>query len=171
MLEQTDVEALKKATKQDVLDLLMDRIHYSSTTRAKFSTHLKSQYKGIKFDLSSAQPLIEAFTKHGVAVDQAALQKLMASQPDLSSVKDFASAAVSTAKDLVEEAKKELGEVIGALKGKESGGETEQPNGVDGGVKVRESNVYIDDIFKFKAGLVPSKAAYPVEPLQPIAKL
>lgn len=146
----------------------MTHIHYSSPTRAKLSTHLKSQYKGIKFDLTSATPLIEAFTKHNVSVDQAALQKLMGTQPDLNTVKEFAAAAVKAASSLAEEAKKELEGVIEGLKGKEAG---ENENAGAKEWKVRESNVYIEDIHKFKAGLIPSKAAYPVEPLQPSAKL
>lgn len=144
--------------------MFMTRIHYSSPTRAKLSTQLKSQYKGTKFDMESAQPLMASFIKHGVIIDQTALAKLMASQPDLSAVKDFALGAVKSAQ-LSDEARKELEDVVNGLKGKEGGG------GVDEGVVLREGNVFIDDIHAFKASLIPSKAARPLEPLGSVAKL
>jgi insulysin len=159
------VTYLKKATKQDVLDLLMTYLHPSSANRAKLSTHMISQYKGIKFDMSSAQPLIEAFTKHAVVIDQAALQKLMATQPDLQSVKDFALAGIKSAEHLSEDAQKELQSVVDALKGIEGGKKDDEA------VKLSEGNVFIEDIHAFKAGLISSKAAMPLEPFGQVAKL
>lgn len=161
---ETDVINLKAVTKQDVIDLLMTRIHTSSPDRSKLSTHMRSQYKGIKFDLSSAQPLIESFTKHSIVVDQSALAKLMQSQPDLQAVKDFAKAAVSKADTLSEDARTEVEGVIEGLKGIEAVKAGEE-------VKVRESNVFIEDIHAFKAGLLSSKAPTAIEPVKLSAKL
>jgi insulysin len=165
----------KKTTKAQVLGVLMNHLHPSSPTRAKLSVHLKAHAKaGIKFDMESAQPLIEAFTKHTILVDQMALHGLMATQPDLDAVKAFAREAVKVTPGVSEEAKVELEATIEALKGKE----TAPANGANGDAnangevaKLREGNVYIEDIHAFKAGLIPSKAPLPLEPLGPVAKL
>jgi insulysin len=140
----------------------MTHIHPSSPTRAKLSTHLKSQYSGTKFDLDSATPLVEAFTKHAVVVDQAGLQGLMASQPDLDAVKTFAKKAIEATTNLAEEAKAELAKVVAGLKGKQV-----NANGANGEVEGQKEgkNVYIKDIHTFKAGLLPSRAPVPLEPL------
>ena len=164
MTDQHEVEELKKITKKDVLDMYMERIHYSSPVRSKLSTHMKSQYKGIKFDLESARPLMEQFAKHSIIVDPASLGKLLSSQPDLQTVKDFANNLVKSA-ELSPEAREELSGVVDSLKGKEGGG------GDDADVRLSEGNVFIEDIHAFKAGLIPSKAARPVQPLGSLAKL
>ncbi|KAK4687449.1 hypothetical protein P7C73_g2681, partial [Tremellales sp. Uapishka_1] len=161
---QREVANLKNTTKAEVLDLYMSFIHTASPTRTKLSTYARSQFKGIKFDMASATPLVEAFTKHSVSIDQPALETLMASKPDLQAVKDFASAAVEKATELAAAAKTELKEIIESLKGTES-------DGKDDSVKLRDTNVFIDDINAFKAGLISSKAPTPVEPLRLDAKL
>ena len=130
---------------------------------------MRSQYKGIKFDLQSATPLIEAFTKYSVTIDQPALQKLLTSQPDLQAVMDFATAAVSSMTGLDDGAKIELKRIIDGLKGKETGGNGQEEE--ERGIKLRDSNVFIEDIHQFKAGLKSSKAPIPLEPLGPTAKL
>ena len=165
---ETDIKHLRQTSKADVLNLLNTYIHPSSATRSKLSTHMRSTNTGgsIKFDVASAQPLIEAFTKHSIVVDQMALQKLMTSNPDLQAVKDFAKAGISAVKDLTEQVRKELEGVVEGLKGKEAA----KKEGEDE-VKLREGNVYIEDIHKFKAELRPSRAALPLEPLGPVAKL
>lgn len=159
---------MRSTTKADVLAFFLDRIHPSSTTRSKLSTHLVSTYSGVKFDMAAAQPLMAAFTQHGVPIDQAAIGQLLASKPDLQQVKDFAIAAVASS-PLAEEAKGQLKAMINGLKGTEAKADDGAPNG--DGVNIRPSNVYIDDIDAFKAGLVPSKAAMPVAPLTALAKL
>jgi insulysin len=146
-----------------VIKLFMDRIHPSSETRSKLSTHLVSTYSGVKFDVAAAEPLMGEFIKHGVPVDQTAIGQLLASKPDLKQVKDFALDLISKA-PLGDEIKETLKTMIGGLKGTEAKAES-------GEVSVRASNIYIDDIDKFKAGLTPSKAASPVEPLTVSAKL
>ena len=145
----------------------MTRIHPSSSTRSKLSTHLRSQYKGIKFDPSSAAPLVESFTKHGIAIDPAALQGLMATQPDLAKVKEFANSAVSASPNLTGEAKAELATVIDGLRGKGS----DEKSAEKLSARVRPGNVWIEDIHSFKAGLIPSKAAVPMEPIRALVKL
>lgn len=143
----------------------MKHIHPSSETRSKLSTHLVSTYSGVKFDMAAAEPLMGQFIQHGVPVDQAAIGELLASKPDLQQVKDFALGLIEQA-PLGDDVKSELRTMIGGLKG------TEVDADVDAGaVSVRSSNVYIEDIDKFKAGLTPSKAASPVEPLVVSAKL
>ena len=145
----------------------MGYIHTSSPTRAKLSTHMRSQYQGIKFDASSAAPLVEAFNTHNVSVDNEALQKLMSSKPDLMAVKEFAAAAVSKAEGLSADARIELGTMIEGLKGSEAGIKTDEEKMAT----LRPGNVFIEDIHAFKADLIPSRAALPLEPLKSVARL
>jgi insulysin len=114
--------------------------------------------------MSSAQPLVAGFMKHGVAVDQSAMGALMASAPDLQKVKDFALAAVDKAAGLADAAGAELREMIGGLKGKESGGESK-----NGGETLADGTVWIqsqEELLRFKAGLKGSSAPAPVEPIE-----
>ncbi|WVF68403.1 hypothetical protein IAT40_003168 [Kwoniella sp. CBS 6097] len=170
---QADVAALRDLTKSDILALLKEKIVTSSPARTKLSVHLKSQYKGIKFDASSAGLLIENFTKAGIAVDQASIQQLLATNPTLEAVKTFAVSTIDAA-PIADEVKTQLKAVVGNLQGAPE--DTKASASADGQVEgqeqgVRESNVYIDDILAFKAGLIPSKAALPVEKLKDLAKL
>lgn len=164
---QTDIAQLRQITKSDIIDLFMTYIHPSSTTRSKLSVHMKSQYKGVKFDPNSAASLVEAFTKHNISVDQDALTKLVGGQPELSTVKEFAMNAVAKVADLAEEAKKEVQSLVEGLQGVTAGG----ADGAGQEVKLREGNVWIEDIHRFKAGLIPSKAAFALEPIKPVARL
>nr|XP_019043437.1 insulysin [Kwoniella bestiolae CBS 10118]OCF22367.1 insulysin [Kwoniella bestiolae CBS 10118] len=157
---ENDVEALKTITKSDVLSLYEQYITTKSSQRSKLSVHLKSQYKGIKFDPSSAGPLVENFMKAGITVDQSSIATLLATNPSLDTVKQFAVGVIDSATNLDEETKKGLKSVVENLKGSEEKGVEGQEEGV------RESNVYIGDILEFKAGLIPSKAATPVEPIK-----
>jgi len=96
----------------------------------------------------------------------------MSSNPDLQAVKDFAKAGISAAKNLAADIRAELEGVVDGLKGKEApktNGQAEQ--GEKGEIKLREGNVFIEDIHQFKAELRPSRAALPLEPLGPVAKL
>ncbi|WVQ66403.1 uncharacterized protein L199_004583 [Kwoniella botswanensis] len=157
---EKDVEALKTITKSDILSLYSKHITTNSNDRSKLSVHLKSQYKGIKFDASSAGPLIENFMKAGITVDQSSIAQLLATNPTLEVVKQFAIGVIDNASNVDDEAKKTLKGVVDNLKGSED----KQVEGQEEGV--RESNVYIKDILQFKAGLIPSKAAVPVEPIK-----
>lgn len=106
-----------------------------------------------------------AFVQHGVEIDQGAIATLLASKPDLKQVRDFAFGLVDKA-PIGDDAKTTIKEMINGLKGAESA-----PAQDVEGVAVRSSNVYIDDLDTFKAGLIPSKAAMPVQPLTALAKL
>jgi len=161
------VTHLRKTTKADVLNLLMTYVHTTSNTRAKFSTHLKSQSKSAKSDSSAGSALVEALKKRNVSFDDGALQNLIASKFDLQAVKDFASTAWKKAEHLSAEAKTELESMISGLAGTEAGTKSEE----EATAKLRSGNVYIDEIHAFKAGLIPSKAAIPLEPLKAVARL
>lgn len=91
----------------------------------------------------------------------------MTSKPSLEAVQDFARKAIDATAGLVDEAKKELENVIAEMKGTNSENTAE----IDARAKVRESNVVVEDLNVFKAGLIPSKAAMPLEPLTVAAKL
>lgn len=168
-LGQTEIEQLRKTTKEEVISLLADQISPKSTTRSKLSIHIKSTYSGIKFDMSSAQPLVAGFMKHNIVVDQSAMGALMASAPDLQKVKDFAGAAIHGAVGLAEGAIKELREMVDGLKGKESGGTEESKKDGEGEIKMVDGTVWIksqEEILRFKQGLRGSKAPSPVEPIE-----
>jgi insulysin len=116
---------------------------------------MKSQFKGAKFDPASAAAILEAFGKHGVQVDQAALTQLAATKPELKVVKDYANGLIDKA-GVSAEAITELKALIDGL---------EPAQAADPEAKLREGNVVIDDIHAFKASLTPAKAAVPLEPL------
>ncbi|KAL7425090.1 metalloprotease [Cryptotrichosporon argae] len=156
---ETDARALASVTKAEVVDLARQHVISAAPARRKLSVHLKSQYKGVKFDPASAQVLVAGFTQHAVPVDQAALGKLMASSPDLDAVQFFAREAVQGA-EISAEAREALETMIAGLKGKSSDE-----------ASVRESNVLIEDIHAFKAGLEESRAPWPLESLGHVAKL
>lgn len=161
----TEIAQLKATTKEDVLAFFLDKIHPSSTNRSKLSTHLVSSYSGVKFDMAAAQPMMAEFVKHGVNIDQSAIGALLASKPDLQQVKDFAIGAIEKS-PLGDDIKAQLKSMVEGLQGTSANGDASSE-----GVKIRESNVYIEDIDAFKAGLVPSKPAMPVAPLTTLAKL
>ena len=152
---------LKKVTRNDVINLISTYIQTSSPSRAKLSTHLRSTAQSDdtpRFDPESAGPLVSAFTTHGLAVDPTQIQELMSSNPFLSDVKSFAIGAIDNA--TVDEAgRTELRAAVDQLKAKDK----PVTNGDE--VTLRDVNVVIDDIHKFKAGLIPSRAPIPLEPL------
>lgn len=154
---------LRAITKQDILDLYTANIQTTSAQRAKLSVHMRSQYKGVKFDAASAAPLIGAFTENKVAVDAVAFAELMQKAPTLEEVKAFAKAALAQAEGVETGKRAELESMIDALEG------SSEVNAADS-AELRSSNVFIKDINEFKATLLPSKGALPVEPLT-LAKL
>jgi insulysin len=166
LIGDTEIAELKATTKADVLAFFLDKIHPTSTNRSKLSTHLVSSYSGVKFDMAAAQPMMGEFIKHGVPIDQSAIGALLAAKPDLQQVKDFAIGAIDKS-PLGDDIKGQLKTMIDGLKGTSASGDSAPADGVT----IRESNVYIEDIDAFKAGLVPSKAAMPVAPLTALAKL
>lgn len=140
-------------------------MHYASSTRSKFSIHLKSQYQGVKFDPAKAGPLVQAFVTKGVPVSQEKLGALMASSPDLPKLQAFARECLAEAKELSEEDRKELEAGIEAL-GAAVETSPANGNGTAEVVKLREGNVAVEDIGAFKAGLTSSTAAVPVKSYQ-----
>lgn len=96
----------------------------------------------------------------------AALGSLMAAKPSLEAVQKFSRDAVTATEGLSEDVKKELETVISGLKGSDA---SVAEN--DAKAKLRENNIVVEDIYAFKAGLIPSKAAMPLEPLTVAAKL
>ncbi|WVR07976.1 hypothetical protein IAU60_005019 [Kwoniella sp. DSM 27419] len=168
-----DVAALRKLTKEDILSLLKEYIVTSSPTRSKVSVHLKSQMSGnkaLKFDLASAGSLVENFAKAGIAVDQSAVQQLLSTGPSLETVKKFAVGVIDAAETVADEVKQQLKAVVASLQGApEATPAVEGQEPAEQGV--RKSNIYVEDLIAFKAGLIPSKAAFPVEPLKTLAKL
>lgn len=163
---QTDIAHLRTTTKADVLALYNRAINPESDARRKLSVHLRSQVKpgsSTAVDPAAAQALLAAFGKYGVSVDLAAAGALMATKPDVSKVQEFANAAVASA-GIEADKEAELRGMIDAL-GKPVA--TENGTAEDARPELRAGNVYIDDVHKFKAGLIPSKAAVPLEPLVP----
>lgn len=156
---ETEIRELKAVTKAQVLDFFMTKVHPASSTRSKLSIHMASQAKakGTKFDPASAAAIMAGFAKHGVAVDQAGLGALAATNPELKAVQEYGRKLVAEA-DLAPEAAAELNTLIDGL-------EAATPNPADAEATLREGNVLIKDINAFKAGLTPSKAAVPLEPL------
>jgi insulysin len=164
---ENEIAALKSTTKADIINFFAKSIHPSSTTRSKLSTHLVSTYSDTKFDVAAAEPLMGAFVQHGIEVDQGAIATLLASKPDLKQVRDYALGLVGKA-PIGDEAKTEIKAMINDMKGAESAPVQE---GQSEGAAVRSSNVYIENLDTFKAGLIPSRAAMPVQPLTALAKL
>ena len=164
-LGATDVINLKKTTKDNVMKLFMSSIHPSSPTRSKLSVYMKSQFKGVTFDVTSAQPLLDGLAKHGIAIDQETIQSLLSSNPTLAQVKEVAAQAIEAASEagVDEGAIKELESLAEALKEKQVGEKTQ----AELEAKLRPNNVYIDNIYEFKANMTPSKAAVPLEPWEP----
>lgn len=161
----TDIAQLRTTTKDDVMDLYARAIDPSSDARRKLSVHLRSQItpgSSASVDPAAAQALVAAFGKHGVPVDQGALGALLATNPDAAALAEFATKAVEAA-TVSPDAATELKGMIDALAKPESNGAnngdaSEQP-------QLQKGNVYIDDVHRFKAGLIPNKAAVPLEPL------
>lgn len=161
----TDIAHLRTTNKADVLDMYSSAIDPSSSARRKLSVHLRSQVKPgstAPLDMEAAQELLGAFGKHGVEVDQAALNELLASKPDAAQVQELATKAVE-ASSASEDAKTELKGMIDALPKP-----APQVNGNDTAndePKLLEGNTYISDVHQFKALLIPNRAAVPLEPL------
>lgn len=162
----TDIAQLRKTTKDDVLNLYLSSIDPASPARRKLAVHLRSQVKpGTKasLDPAAAQALLVAFGKHGVPVDQAAIGALMATKPGPEQLQALATQAVQAA-SVSEEAEAELNALIAAL-GAEPNGNGSANGTEEAAPQLAAGNVYIDDVHKFKALLIPNKAAVPLEPL------
>jgi insulysin len=159
---ETEIAELRKVNKADVLAFFKKWVHPASPHRRKLSVHMKSQAEAVaepKFDPASAAAIVAAFTKHGVPVDQAALQQLMSTSPELAAVKAFATQLVDKAA-LDADATAELKALTDALPPAPEPAAAAE-------AKLRAGNVAITDIHAFKDSLTPAKAAVPLEPLVP----
>lgn len=154
---QVDVSTLENVTKQDIIDLYMQHIHPSSATRRKFSIHLDSQVEGAKFDPTSAMPIIQKLMEKGIPVPEDQVQALMASSPSLAEIQGFAKQILGQVP--LDDASKE--ELMGMVDGL---GTTE-----DEAVPLKEGNVMVNDIIKWKAGLMLGSAATPRRELKVVA--
>jgi insulysin len=134
----------------------MTRVHYNSPIRKKLSIHMRSTYKGVKFDPARATPLIQAFMGKQVPVNQEELGALLATSPGLPEIQKFARDCLLQATHLSKEDQETLNKQVDAL-------DTVKVAEGEKDAKLREDNVIIDDIIQFKAGLRPSKAANPVQ--------
>ncbi|KAJ9094236.1 hypothetical protein QFC21_006062 [Naganishia friedmannii] len=164
-----DVEQIKSTTKQEIIDLFMTHIHPSSTTRAKLSIHMDSQAPPpadatAAFDpTTAATSLVEALAAKSVTLPEDKLTLLLESEPapGPEEIRAFAREYLSAATELPEEDRTSLEELIAAV------GEADvDPKKVQE-ARVRSSNVVIEDIIAFKAGLLCSAAARPLEKLLP----
>lgn len=158
-VEQIDAETLRSVSRQDVLNLFMERIHPSSKIRSKLSLHLRSQTaSGSKFTVAASKVLLVELKAKGVAVQEEDYHKLSAAEPPLSAVKAFWSNHFKTLSDLSKEDADSLLKAMDRI-AKENPAETVA--GEDEG-KLGEDVVHVHDMAVFKAGLVMSKAATPV---------
>jgi len=163
MRRNTDADILSRVTKQEVIDLFMQRIHPSSKTRSKLSVHMRAvppAEPDPKFSLAAATALLPALKSRGVAIlDENLYQTLATQEPKLSVVKGYWENHFKSLPNLKPESARELLEMADKL-AKEFPSETEVTGGDEG--KLAADVQRIQDMAAFKAGLTVSKAATPV---------
>lgn len=148
------MEQIKQTTKQEVIDVFMRYIHPSSTTRRKLSIHMDSQVKPADDLMTRATKLMETLVAKDVVVNEEELKALLATKPEVSAVQAFAKECIAKS-STKEEDRPSLDALVDALA--EPSKETT--------ARVRESNVFVEDIVAWKASLQASAAARPVEAL------
>lgn len=157
--QATDIAALRKLTKEDVLAMFDESINPASDKRRKLSMHLKSQVKpGAVFDVATLPSIVVKFTEAGIIADEDEVRALIESKPDVEAVRKFGHALVDRG-SATEEKKAELRRFLD----EQLQGEEEQ----DESKLLKSSNVFIDDVDTFKSQLDLNKAALPLEPLCP----
>ncbi|SPO41170.1 related to STE23 - Metalloprotease involved in a-factor processing [Pseudozyma flocculosa] len=169
----TDVEAIGKLRKSDVVDLFMTRIHPSSPTRAKLSVHLASSAKATRFSVEAAEALQGAIEAQRIPVPKEALEALKAQQPAVETVKDFAQQALSQVPDLPKESLKSMMDMIDALAAQfpyKEAADDKQQQQQQAVVASAVPAVEVADPIAFKASLHSSKAAVPVRSLEELFK-
>lgn len=150
-----DVEQIKQTTKQEIIDVFMRYIHPSSPTRRKLSIHMDSQVKPTEDPATRATALMESLVAKNVVVPEEPLKQLTASQPSVDAVQAFARECIK-ASEIKEEERTSLDVLVDAL--------AEPPKETT--ARIRDSNVFIEDIVGWKASLQCSAAARPVEALE-----
>jgi len=82
-----DVEILKKATREDVLDLFNTYICPTSSSRRKVSVQCKSQVAdSVRFTVEAAVAFCADVKEAGISVDEEQFRRLAAKEPPLESV-------------------------------------------------------------------------------------
>lgn len=144
-----DVEQIKQTTKQEIIDIFMKHVHYSSKTRSKLSIHMDSQVPSTS--KGPVQELMDALAAKHVPVSEDGVKEL-GDHPSTADVQAFARDCLVAASEIPEKDRAELETAVAAFKAPEA-------------VALRETNVYIEDIVGWKASLKCSAAARPVERL------
>ena len=158
ILGEIDAGNIGNVTREDVMKLFMERIHYSSPNRSKLSIHLRSQASpSPKFSVEASQVLLPALQEKGVEVQVDDYHKLSAGEPSLANVQAFWSTHFKTLPNLSTGDANELLRLMEQLT-RTHPSKSEGESGV-----VDTAAEYIRDVAVFKAGLTVSKAATPVE--------
>lgn len=156
--QQTDIATLRKLTKEDVVAMFDEAVNPASDSRRKLSMHLKSQVPPAQqFDVNTLPQIIVRFTHAGIIADEDEVRALIESKPDLEAVRKFGHSLIER-NAATEENKASLRKFLDELKG------TPEP---DEGSVLKKSNVFIDDVNRFKSQLDLNKAQLPLEPLCP----
>lgn len=133
----------------------MRYIHPSSPTRRKLSIHMDSQIKPTEDPVARAKALMESLAGKSVPVPEEEWQQLLTLQPSVEAVQAFARECIK-ASEVKEEEKTSLDALVSAL--------AEPPRETT--ARVRESNLFIEDVVAWKASLQCSAAARPIEALE-----
>ncbi|PWN23331.1 hypothetical protein BCV69DRAFT_280939 [Microstroma glucosiphilum] len=168
LARERDVEALKKVSKSDVLELFMQYIHPSSPTRAKLSVHVQSQVKAKMFSTQAAEALKAQLSAGGEGTPQPpaeAWEMLLKGETSVDSVKEFVKSTLATAGA----PEPMVAQVLGAVEALAEqfpapvveGSEVEKSATSSTSADVSKT-VEVHDPAVFKAGLVPSKASQPI---------
>ena len=156
-----DAETLKSVTKEDVLKLFLTKVHPSSPTRSKLSVHCLSQKpRPKKVSLAAAQAFADLVRTAGFAVDEAAWQEEMGSDPTFTIIdfEKYWKGILVEPGVKAEEAQQLLGQISSLVE--KYPAQEEDENGV-----VRRAGVnYVEDIKAFKAGLPLSEPPRPLVP-------
>ena len=156
--QQTDIATLRKLTKDDVVAMFDEAVNPASDSRRKLSMHLKSQVTpSAQFDISTLPQIIVQFTHAGIIADEDEVRALIESKPDLEAVRKFGHSLIER-NAATEENKAKLRTMLDELKG------VPEP---DDSSALKKSNVFIDDVNRFKSQLDLNKAQLPLEPLCP----
>ncbi|KAG5459003.1 MAG: Metalloenzyme, LuxS/M16 peptidase-like protein [Olpidium bornovanus] len=164
----TDVEHLRKVTKDDLLAFFMEYIHPSSRTRSKISVHLRSQAPPkVAHVVVDAAQVISCLNAHGMTTPKAedieaavaggienleqSVRQLMVNQDGVE--EERLEALIKSVADLA--AAGQPGPVV-----ENTGVTGEEQNELPPG------NVVIEDLVKFKADCALSRAPQPVVPLE-----
>ncbi|GJE87118.1 insulin-degrading enzyme [Phanerochaete sordida] len=138
---QINVKELHTVTREDVITLFRNRVHYSSPTRAKVAVHLKAQKPRPKrMSEAAVSAFGESLEAQGVTVDQAKWREELFAhgEPLQSDVAAYWERTLAEESSLSPEAAKEL--VCGLSKHAEAAPATSEYEG-----RLREGTVLVED--------------------------